>query len=282
MTSVICWKHTNLTGLEKLDLEPGNEPQTLDQASFLIPAGAYTTFRTYQKAFGLHFSNHLTRLEETARISNHSIDLNKPGLRSALRSALAETPWLECRVRITIDLESEGQISYIFLEELHIPTQEQYQNGVAVTTIRTRRENPKAKLSTFIPLATYYRDQAREKAYEILMASEDREILEGTSSNFFAVHDGILRTAGSGVLEGITRTFVLEIAKKLKIPVAFDAVRVDEIVGLSEAFITSSSRGILPVVRIDDTLIGSGKPGEITGKLRREFDVRVADNLEKI
>jgi branched-chain amino acid aminotransferase len=282
MEKIQCWKGSALTGLEKMCFAAGGEPQTLDEASLSIPPGAYTTFRTFKKYYALHFAAHLARLEETARITNHNIHLDERIFRLNLRSVLSEASWVECRIRVTLDLNSGGNIFFIFLEELHLPTQEQYLIGVHVNTIRAQRENPIAKLSSFLPMAGSLRGQVKKTSYETLMTGDNGELLEGLSSNFFCIKDGVLRTAGRGVLVGITRTYVMDIAEKLHVPVSLEGARIDEITGLDEAFITSSSRGILPVIQIDGQIIGNGKPGPLTKKLSDEFLRRLKDNLEKI
>lgn len=278
---VLCWKWSP-NGIEKLTFANEKTPDSFDEASILIPVGAYTTFRTYHKFSALHFPSHIQRLEETARLIQKEIRLDHQKFHLAVRNALSAAPWDECRVRITVLPESEGNTIFIFLEELLTPSPEQYQMGVNVVTIKARRENPKAKLSGFLPIARNYRGQSDTSAHELLMVSEDNEILEGLSSNFFAVRNGVLHTAGSGILEGITRSFVLEIARKLNFPLSFDAIQLEDVARLDESFITSSSRGILPVVKIDDIQIGQGKPGQLTMLLSSEFEEKLDGNLEEI
>ena len=95
------------------------------------------------------------------------------------------------------------------------------------------------------------------------------------SSNFFAVVDGTLRTEGARALPGITRSLVLEAARGL-LPVDLTAPRRDELPRASECFITSASRGVMPVVEIDGTRIADGRPGTVTAELRRRFEARIA------
>lgn len=283
MEKILVWKQiSNGSLLQRVCFKLENQPQTLDQASMLIPGGAYTTLRTYQKEFALHFSAHLARLEETARITNRQISLDGESIRKNLRIALSETSWKECRMRLTINLNACDQEIFLLLEELHIPTPTQYKKGVRIDVIRMQRENPRAKLSDFLSTAGALRLKGSKNAYELLMSSQDGNLLEGLSSNFFAVQERLLRTAGTDVLEGITRTIILNIAQKIGLPVSFDTVRENEIANLQEAFITSSSRGILPVVQINENLIGDGRPGEISLELTREFNRRLEENLERI
>lgn len=282
MEKVYCWKFDRTRDLERIIFEENGKPETLNQSSFLIPAGAYTTFRTYRKKFVFHMKDHLQRLEDTARFTNHKIRILHDDVHIALRRILSEIEWEECRIRITVDMQSEDGIFFICVEELAIPTASEYLNGVSVITINDKRDNPKAKLSEFIPVADYYKKMMNKSDHESLMVAEDSAILEGISSNFFAVKDGIIRTAGSGILEGITRSFVLEIAAQLGIPVVLQAVFTSELPDLQETFITSSSRGILPVNRINGVPIGNGQPGQITRKLSLKFNEQLEENLELI
>jgi branched-chain amino acid aminotransferase len=117
--------------------------------------------------------------------------------------------------------------------------------------------------------------------HEGLLASEDGSLLEGLSSNFFALHQGVLRTEGERALPGITRSLLLEVAEGV-VPVALRAVRVNELPAVSECFITSASRGVLPVVRVDSLEIGTGRPGPVTAELRRRFDQRIEAEAEEV
>ncbi|MGD8622845.1 MAG: aminotransferase class IV, partial [Anaerolineales bacterium] len=103
----------------------------------------------------------------------------------------------------------------------------------------------------------------------------------GFSSNFYAVHKGKLRTAKGNVLSGIARKILLTVAPEV-IKVSFQPIRIEDVPSLDEAMLTSSSRGIVPIVRIDEHFIGTGKPGPITQELWRCYQRWVEDHLEKI
>ena len=117
--------------------------------------------------------------------------------------------------------------------------------------------------------------------HEGLLASDRGEILEGLSSNFFGVAGSTLRTEGDRILEGVTRSLVLELARGLA-PVVFSPVLVSEIGSLGEAFVTSASRGVLPVVRVDDVQVGSGRPGPLTRNLIQRFAELVENEAEDL
>ncbi|MCR4263453.1 MAG: aminotransferase class IV, partial [Candidatus Roizmanbacteria bacterium] len=104
-------------------------------------------------------------------------------------------------------------------------------------------------------------------AIEVLYLNRHRHILEGTTSNFFAVIGGKLVTPKEGILFGITRGVVIELAKKLKIPVIETDLLYSQISLFDEACITASNKEVMPVVKIDDKKVGDGKVGPMTKKI---------------
>jgi branched-chain amino acid aminotransferase len=114
-----------------------------------------------------------------------------------------------------------------------------------------------------------------------LLCSEDGAILEGVGSNFYAVIDGELRTADQGVLPGIARGMLLEAAQTV-IPVNLSPVRAVDVPRLNEAMLTSASRGVLPIVRIGDQVVGGGAPGPVCRALRTRYDAQVEQELELV
>jgi branched-chain amino acid aminotransferase len=107
------------------------------------------------------------------------------------------------------------------------------------------------------------------------------EILGGISSDFYAAIDGVLRTAGKDVLEGITRQIVLQATASV-IPIEYRPLKVSEIDRVTEAFITSSSREVMPVIQIDEQTIGSGQPGSIAQTLQEKYRAYLKRNAETV
>ena len=114
----------------------------------------------------------------------------------------------------------------------------------------------------------------------MLLVDRNGRLLEGLSCNVFFVKDGTIFTAGAGVLEGVTRKIVLEVCNQFTIPIEFTAVRLKDISSCDEAFLSSTSRGVLPVVKIDQQVIGKGIPGEITRRVMVGFAARIDEGLE--
>jgi branched-chain amino acid aminotransferase len=110
-------------------------------------------------------------------------------------------------------------------------------------------------------------------AVEALVINRDNMVVEGTTSNVFAVVGGVLATPPleCGILAGITRARIIDIAMAEGMPVELRAMTRDEILRSDELFLTSSVREVLPVVVVDGRTIGTGRPGPITQKLHRAF-----------
>jgi branched-chain amino acid aminotransferase len=101
----------------------------------------------------------------------------------------------------------------------------------------------------------------------VLLTDAAGNVVEGPGFNVFAVCDGVLVTPREGVLEGITRRTVIEMARSLGIAVELRALSAGELRSAQEAFLSSSGGGVLPVTRVDGRAIGAGAPGPVTSQL---------------
>jgi len=284
MTKIASWKlknsRTKIPQLTEFTFD--QPPESLNAVSGQIPGGVYTTFRTYDGKKVLLLDDHIHRLEESAAILDFPLIIDQQAIKSALHQAISAFPYDESRIRVTVDLENEPGTVYIALEPLHIPSAEDYLNGVCALTHRMQRDRPRAKQTRFISVAESFRSRVPTEANEILLVDDNGYILEGSTSNFFAVKNEEIWTSTENVLYGITRSLVLKSAELEGIPVRLAAVSVAEIADLQEAFITSSSRSILPLRQIDETIIGDGTPGPISKKLSRRYWQEIETRLEEI
>lgn len=256
------------------------EFSSMDTAMQNFAEGVYTTFRTYEHSKVIRLDMHFSRVEESARLINFDLKLERDSLRQCLHHIVHQCPYEDIRIRLLATPE-EPQSIYIFTEALVIPTEDDYRLGVQVRTARLERENPKAKVSSFFRRSKGIKKRKKDH-HEIIMVGDDGIILEGLSSNFFAVIKGELFTEDKRVLAGITRQIVVEISRNALLSVRLEGIAITNLPIISEAFLTSVSRGILPVRKIDDTLIGNGVPGSITKKLMKLFDERIRTELEEI
>ena len=260
----------------------GDEVESFDQASKILPQGVYTSFRTYRRTQVLHVDEHFRRLTEGAELLGHQANIDPLLIRACLRTILQGLAGEDFRMRLSVDLEDRVGDVYIMAEKLVTPSSMQYQRGVSVLTRPFQRENPRAKSTRFIQNSAGYRTLLSKEINEVLLFNPQEEILEGLSSNFYGVSRSILFTANEGILPGITRAVVLEEAQKLPIEICFTPVRLGEIGRLDEAFLTSASRAVLPVRQIDQTKLGAGEPGPVARRLNAAFQARIANELEEI
>lgn len=255
----------------------------LDEITQNLPGGVYTTLRTYKKTKAVALENHFDRLEESAHLLGADIRLDRLFLRQVLRGAVIDLPFPETRFRLVVDCFFEPGTVFIFGEKLITPSIKDYEEGVAAVLQAGGRLNPEAKATSFIPLAKTIRKQDKNHATnETLLFDQNGHILEGLSSNFFGIIWGRIYTAVSGVLHGITRAQVLKIIEKEQIPFIPEAICIESVPSLEEAFITSTSRGVLPVVRIGEFSIGDGKPGLLTKQINCLFNFEIEKIIEEI
>ena len=119
----------------------------------------------------------------------------------------------------------------------------------------------------------------REDAQEALFVAPDGSISEGTTSNLFTVSKGVLTTppADSGLLPGITREVVIELAKKEGMTAREVPVPVDELLSADEAFVTGSLKEVMPLIAVDGRKIGPGIPGQVTRFLQERYRAAVEE-----
>jgi branched-chain amino acid aminotransferase len=241
--------------------------------------GIYTLTNTYNTFQVLKLDSHLDRLEDSARRENIPLKLDRPVLRTALRQMIKEANFGDVRFRVTVSRDHPDQ--FILSAELFKPpAPEVYARGVRCITLpNSARHNPSAKTTGWMHDREHY--PLPDGIYTGLLLDEHGTILEGVSSNFYAILHGELRTAGEGALPGIAQQIVFAIASDV-IPLRKQAVTTSDLPFLDEAFITSSSRGIVPVVEIDGGMIGDGKPGPKTITLREAYQSWVKRHLEDL
>ena len=141
-----------------------------------------------------------------------------------------------------------------------------YTKGVKVITFFQQRVLPDAKATNYIPAVLALKKAKAQGAVEALYMTRDNMVLEGTTSNLFALVDGTLVTPENGVLKGITRKTVLALGEKL-FPVSEQDLSLDTLLSASELFITGTNKGIVPVIQVNDHVIGTGLPGPGTRAL---------------
>ncbi len=251
--------------------------ETLAASSAALPEGAYTTLRTYGGRGVVRLGQHLGRLEESAELKRQPGRIDPAAARRALGAALATEAHAESRVRFTF----APPRLFIAIEPFSPLPARLYQEGVACVTLDLHRHNPHAKDTRFIATAQAAYGRLPPGVEEGLLVAEDGAVLEGLSSNFFAIREGVLRTEEARVLAGVTRSLAIEVAEPL-LPLRRVAVLRDELPLVDEAFITSVSREVLPVVCIDERPVGDGRVGPMTRAIMQAFAALLARERETL
>jgi branched-chain amino acid aminotransferase len=233
--------------------------ENLAASSRALPEGAYTTLRTYGGRSVVRLGQHLRRLEESVALQGRAGTVDADAARRALGGTLDATGHPESRLRLTF----APPRLFVAVEPFTPLPPRLYEEGAICVTLDVARDKPHAKDTRFIAAAQEAYGRLPPGVEEGLLVSPDGAVLEGLSSNFFAVLEGTLRTEEERALIGVTRSLVLEVAESL-MPVERRAVRRDDLPRLDEAFLTSVSREVLPVVRIDGRPVGDGRVGPRT------------------
>lgn len=240
-----------------------------------IPKRVYSVFRTYEHNKFLELDLHLSRSELSLKLLGWSPLLNSNQLYKALHDVCTASPWQNTKVRYDIfekPLEMYGSTFRILLSLepfVEIPSN-LYERGVNVKIASSiNRTFSLIKTTDFIEVRESFLRKKEENIYEYLLVDEKNQILEGMTSNFFGVLDNAIWAAKNKILLGVTREIILKLLVCYN--VCFRSIPIEEISNLSEAWISSSTRGIIPVVNINDTLIGNGYPGLIYQNLSNKY-----------
>lgn len=251
---------------------------------FLFGDSVYEVLRTVNGR-PLFWDEHLARLFTSAEYLGMDLETSPEALRRQVEDTLAAVPAAEKYIRLIVtrglgDLSLSGPhgppTHLVIARPLPVLDPRLYEQGCALATWQLPMGDatgldPRAK-SGDRRLAVLAESAAKAAgAYEALRVDPAGRVLEGASSTFFLVRDGALVTPplAAGILAGITRGKVLELAAALGLPAREEAVPVEALANAEEAFITSTVRGIVPVSRIDVHVFG--EPGPVTQRVMAAY-----------
>jgi branched-chain amino acid aminotransferase len=269
---------------------------------FLYGEGVYETLRTYNGEPFL-FDRHMQRLRASAAMImldvpwsdseflKRAMDtMNAAGLGKTSNGTVADA-----YIRI-LHTRGIGDLTYdpaatplpslvIIVKPLQVPTAEQFRNGVKVCIVDVIRNHPRAvnpliKSNNLLNNALCMQQALRKGGVEGVFRNYKGELSECSQSNLFIVKNDTVRTPplDAGLLAGITRGFVFELGAAQSIRVEETPLKDDDLFTADEAFFTSTTKELMPIVQVDDRTIGRGTPGPITQQLLAEFRRR-ADEL---
>lgn len=252
--------------------------RTIDDITRELSEGFYTTFTTLNagtKVLGLHL--HLQRLYLPARELSFHPAVDESTLRHRIAD-LAKT-YLPKEARIRLILAKSDASMYIVTQQFDALPRRVFEEGAQVVTAALARMAPRVKDTGFISSSNHQRRLVGGDVFEVLLTKEGK-ILEGMTSNFYATKGKTLITSQRGILLGVTRRAVLRIARGQGMSVEYRSPHVDE--KFDEAFLTSSSRGVVPIISIDNKPVGQGGVGQWAKMLSKAYQAYVEARSEKI
>ena len=258
---------------------------------FLYGEGVYETLRTYSGQPFL-FERHMRRLRQSASmlaltvpLANEEIGrrfrdtMNAAGLGGAGREAYLRILVTRGIGELSYDPAACGEPTVVIIAKQHVdPPVEAFERGVKVALVDIVRNhpgsvNPLIKSNNLLNNALAMQEAFKRGAFEGVMRNYRGELAECTTANLFVVKDGEALTPplDAGLLAGITREYVFEVGADAGIPVREQTLRDADLFGADEAFLTSTTRELVPISQVDDRTIGSGRPGPVTTMLLQAF-----------
>jgi branched-chain amino acid aminotransferase len=251
--------------------------------------GVFEGIRVYEgKIFRLR--QHVDRLFESARAIKLDIPMTREQMMEAITSTVKANNKQNGYIRPivtrgsgTLGLDprktTDPQV-IIIVDDISLYPPEVYEHGLELATVATIRNHP-AALNPRIKSLNYLNnimakvEGIQAGCLEALMLNHKGEVAECSGDNIFLIKHGVLRTPSleAGILAGVTREAVLELAQAAKIPVQEAPLTRHDVYTADECFLTGTAAEVIPVVKCDGRPIGNGKPGPITRQLRERFHV---------
>lgn len=250
--------------------------------------GVFETMRAHA-ATVFRLDRHLSRLENALKV----LEIPIPGeLREWVLAALPDATAEDASVRLTVTRgvgahgvappDDARPTVIVAVNPMPVFPASVYESGLTAHVASGRRNEHAMtaglKTVAFTDAIAALLEARRARADEALFLDTSGHCSEATSSNLFILSKGTLSTPplSCAALPGITRATVLELAPALGVASTERAFGLDELLGADEAFLTSSLRGIAPLVRIDDRSIGSGRPGAVTRRFAQSYAALIA------
>jgi branched-chain amino acid aminotransferase len=249
--------------------------------------GVFEGIRVYEgKVFRLH--EHVDRLYDSARAIKLEIPISREQMADAITGTVQANAKRNGYIRALVT-RGAGYLGLdprkttdpqviIIVDDISLYPPELYENGMEIVTVSTIRNhpnalNPRIKSLNYLNNILAKMEGTQAGCLEALMLNHKGEVAECTGDNIFIVKRGVLKTppTDAGILEGVTRNTVIELARQANIPVQETALTRLDVHTADECFLTGTAAEVIPVVKCDGRTIGPGKPGPITKQLRERF-----------
>ncbi len=249
--------------------------------------GVFEGIRAYYgRVFKL--DDHLDRLYDSARTVALEIPISKDEMREVVLETLRRNNLSDAYIRLVVtrglgDLgldprKCDKPTVFCIAASIQLYPDELYEKGLAVITVSTRRNIstacvPRVKSLNYLNNIYAKIEANLVGAPEAIMLNAEGYVAEATGDNIFIVKNGVLITPPTyvGILEGVTRNTVMDIARKKGIPVKESLFTLFDVYNADECFLTGTAAEVIPTVQVDGRLIGDGRPGKMTRELITAF-----------
>lgn len=249
---------------------------------------AYAIFDFFRVLQGtpVFLEDHLDRLQKSIALLEFPVHKTRDEFRKMIFDMIEANNARDAGFRIVVTggFSEDGFTPsipniYMMLHDLPVYAPEDYSHGCKLVSSAFVREMPGAKTCMYVQSLLVNKPMKQAGAVEVLYHWKG-SITECSRSNiFFVSPEDVLITPKDGMLHGITRKQVLAIAEEKGMPIQLREVHMEELPWFKEVFMTSSTRGVLPIVQIDQQVIGDGKPGSVTQLLHDVFEERVKEQI---
>ena len=273
---------------------PANKAMvSLFDRGFTYGDGVFETMRSYHgKVFAL--DSHLERLIDSARLIGIPIKQSKKHLTCHLEKLLEINKLTSGNVYIKLiitrgvdygEVMPSGSLKstvVIIAKPLDTKIKQYQQKGLGAMFLFNKRSLPYIKSLNLLPTVAGLIEAKKMKMQEGIFTDGDK-ILEGAITNIFISDGKSIKTPPieDGILPGITRRVVIELAKRLCIKITETSLTKNELIKSKEAFLTNSIMEIVPLLKVEDKLIGNGKVGALTKRLQQAYEDMVLNGLDK-
>ncbi|WPR74010.1 aminotransferase class IV [Algoriphagus sp. NG3] len=260
-----CFADGQIIPTEKASIHPMD-------LGFIRGYGIFDFFRTvnFQPLF---LDSYLDRFFASAEKTFLPLDYTRAELKAVIQDLIEKNHLKDGGIRMVLSggisqnhfSPAKGKL-FIFAESLIFPAQEKYEKGIKLLSLEYVRPIADIKTTNYA-LSVWDSMRWKDAGAEDVLYHMNGIISESSRSNFFIVKDGTISTPDTHVLMGITRKHVIELAGEVQIR----PISLQEALNADEAFITSTTKVLLPVTQIDEHEIGAGKPGPVSLDLLEKF-----------
>ncbi len=240
--------------------------------------GVFDFLITYNKR-PFYLKEHVQRLENSARKIGLKLNHTREEICAVVEETVSRnTHHDESNIRIVytggissdgVTPEGNGKLMVMVTPKLKLPAW-WYTDGAKIITLDIERFIPGAKSTNYLTAVWALQQAHHQGAVESIYVDRNNHLREGTTTNIYFLKNGRIVTTQEDILPGVTRSVVLELVKG-HFEVEFREVDRDEVASMDEVFISASNKEIVPIVRVDDTVIGDGRPGSRTRKVMQLF-----------